>query len=174
MNDIQTFINFDQNIKNLEYEGYILGDTSYSYKKQIYGEFKIYSDNEIYKIKNILNLNGYTKNEFEFTEYIYKNIHKQLYQSKKEFKFFNQEGYFIDKNILLIKFIINNIEPTQFPNLYAYETINDLNIQEFSKNNFIIQIINNKDNITNYWIKIIIRKQLNVNFIKEISQLELL
>jgi hypothetical protein len=174
MNNIQEFIVFDENSKNLQYEGYIIKNDRYSYDKQIYGEYKLYDINDIEKIKITLLANNYININFDMKEYVYKNIHKQIYQSKKEIKYYCQQDYFINKDFLFIKFIVNNIEPTQFPNLYKYEDINNVMIQEFSKNNFIIQIINNKSDNSKFWIKFIIKSQLYLNFTKEINRLKLL
>lgn len=179
MSDIINFIQSREYNNSTQFIGYIINTNILTFENQTYGSYQLYDAITINKIKNLLNMNGYTNITYDLTEYIHQDKHKLIHNDKKEYKLYTEINHLLNKNVLLINYNIINIVPTRFPNLSEYDEKLVITVNEYSNlnNSFIIQIIQqsgeckNSDNYK-YYIKIIINKITFEQLTKEVFLLQ--
>ncbi len=117
-------------------------DTLYNYKNVELNKLYNFTTDDIYKIIGLCKQNGihYEKSTYlEKQVCFYKFIKSIIIDNNNTNEFIqsvNVINHSLKNNVLYIDKEFKNIEITQFPNLYKYDSIEDFNVQRFVLSKF--------------------------------------
>jgi len=132
-------------------------DTFYDYKNVELNKLYNFTTDDIYKIIGLCKQNGI---HFDKSTYLEKQINfykfiKSIIINNNTTNEYIQSVYILNhsvkNNVLYIDKEFKNIEITQFPNLYKYDSIEDFNVQKFVLSKFNTKT--NKNDMITLFVK---------------------
>lgn len=132
-------------------------NTLYSYKNVELNKLYNFSTDDIYKIIGLCKQNGihydktsYLERQITFYKFI-KSIIIDNNNTNEFIQSIDVISHKVNNNVLYVDKEIRNIEITQFPNLYKYDSIEDFNVQRFVLSKFNTKT--NKNDVINLFVK---------------------
>ena len=132
-------------------------DTLYNYKNVELNKLYNFTTDDIYKIIGLCKQNGihYDKSIYNEKQICFYKFIKSIIIDNNNTNEYIQSvdilNHSVKNNVLYIDKELKNIEITQFPNLYKYESIEDFNVQRFVLSKFNTKT--NKNDIINLFVK---------------------